>query len=262
MEAGIKKRVTKEGPGKQRMSGVSWRGGATFDFNVLTLNLIVINVHRKLQQIDRIIFSCRDINVIGFMEDEGNHGNDDTRCFILSTLAALQWSRVTCVLCRAAMLVFDRYPLVDGTFFLSPRQHSPACAEVKVEGRTQFLSAVCMSCLEGSGGQPVRCRFCTQPWDGSSLVLGTMYSYDIFAAMPCCSERLKLPETSDPPSSATELLLGLQPCLWLSTLQDGRRPLCETALGLLHPRAVSALQPVAVTIRELSEPPPYAHDRG
>ncbi|GAB1865607.1 Headcase protein isoform X1 [Camponotus japonicus] len=125
------------------------------------------------------------------MEDEGNHGNDDTRCFILSTLAALQWSRVTCVLCRAAMLVFDRYPLVDGTFFLSPRQHSPACAEVKVEGRTQFLSAVCMSCLEGSGGQPVRCRFCTQPWDGSSLVLGTMYSYDIFAAMPCCSERLK-----------------------------------------------------------------------
>lgn len=49
-----------------------------------------------------------------------------------------------------------------------------------------------MSCLEGSGGQPVRCRCCTQPWDGSSLVLGTMYSYDIFAAMPCCTERLKV----------------------------------------------------------------------
>lgn len=69
------------------------------------------------------------------MEDEGNHGNDDTRCFILSTLAALQWSRVTCVLCRNAMLVFDRYPLVDGTFFLSPRQHSAACAEVRVYRR-------------------------------------------------------------------------------------------------------------------------------
>ncbi|XP_015174766.1 PREDICTED: headcase protein isoform X2 [Polistes dominula] len=125
------------------------------------------------------------------MEDEGNHGNDDTRCFILSTLAALQWSRVSCVLCRAAMLVFDRYPLVDGTFFLSPRQHSPACAEVKVEGRIQYLSAVCMSCLEGSGNAPFRCRCCTKKWDGSSLVLGTMYSYDIFAAMPCCTERLK-----------------------------------------------------------------------
>ncbi|OAD54567.1 Headcase protein [Eufriesea mexicana] len=132
------------------------------------------------------------VDTLDTMEDEGNHGNDDTRCFILSTLAALQWSRVSCVLCRAPMLVFDRYPLVDGTFFLSPRQHSSACAEVKVEGRTQFLSAVCMSCLEGSGGQPVRCRCCTQTWDGSSLVLGTMYSYDIFAAMPCCTERLKV----------------------------------------------------------------------
>lgn len=35
-------------------------------------------------------------------------------------------------------------------------------------------------------------RFCAQKWDGSSLVMGTMYSYDIFAAMPCCTERLKV----------------------------------------------------------------------
>lgn len=33
-------------------------------------------------------------------------------------------------------------------------------------------------------------RFCSQKWNGSSLVLGTMYAYDIFAAMPCCPERL------------------------------------------------------------------------
>lgn len=36
------------------------------------------------------------------------------------------------------------------------------------------------------------CRFCAQKWEGSSLVLGTMYAYDIFAAMPCCTERLKV----------------------------------------------------------------------
>lgn len=64
--------------------------------------------------------------------------------------------------------------------------------QVKVEGRTQFLTAVCMACLEGAGGRAIRCRFCTQQWDGSSLVLGTMYSYDIFAAMPCCTERIKV----------------------------------------------------------------------
>ncbi|XP_023245025.1 headcase protein isoform X2 [Copidosoma floridanum] len=132
------------------------------------------------------------------MEDEGNHGNDDTRCFILSTLAALQWPKVSCVLCQVKMLVFDRYPLVDGTFFLSPRKHSISCAEVKVEGRTQYLSAVCMSCLEGNSGTPARCRSCTQLWDGSSLVLGTMYSYDIFAAMPCCTDRLKCNSCQQP----------------------------------------------------------------
>lgn len=45
----------------------------------------------------------------------------------------------------------------------------------------------------------------------------------------------------------------------MPALQGGRRTLCEAAVDLLHPRAVSALQPVAVTIRELSEPPPFAH---
>uniref|UniRef100_A0A6P7F708 Headcase protein n=1 Tax=Diabrotica virgifera virgifera TaxID=50390 RepID=A0A6P7F708_DIAVI len=124
-------------------------------------------------------------------EDEGNHGNDDTRCFILSTLASQGRSKVQCVLCEEQLLVFDRYPLVDGTFFLSPRQHAKSCIEVKVEGRTQFLTVVCMCCLEGVSGRAIVCRFCNQKWDGSSLVLGTMYSYDIFAAMPCCTERIK-----------------------------------------------------------------------
>lgn len=64
------------------------------------------------------------------MEDEGNHGNDETRLFILSSLAQHQRSRVSCILCEEPMLVFDRYPLVDGTFFLSPKQHAKHCIEV------------------------------------------------------------------------------------------------------------------------------------
>lgn len=65
--------------------------------------------------------------------------------------------------------------------------------QVKVEGKTQYLTAVCMGCLEAwAPGRRLRCRYCSTAWDGSSLVLGTMYSYDIFAAMPCCTERLKV----------------------------------------------------------------------
>lgn len=64
------------------------------------------------------------------IEDEGNHGNDETRLFILSSLAQSQMSRVACILCEEKLLVFDRYPLVDGSFFLSPKQHSSGCIEV------------------------------------------------------------------------------------------------------------------------------------
>lgn len=64
------------------------------------------------------------------MEDEGNHGNDETRQFILSSLAQNQKSSISCVLCRDRLLVFDRYPLVDGTFFLSPKQYAKDCIEV------------------------------------------------------------------------------------------------------------------------------------
>ncbi|EDW56471.1 GM18762, partial [Drosophila sechellia] len=64
------------------------------------------------------------------IEDEGNHGNDETRLFILSSLAQSQMSRVACILCEEPLLVFDRYPLVDGSFFLSPKQHSSGCIEV------------------------------------------------------------------------------------------------------------------------------------
>uniref|UniRef100_T1ILC9 Headcase middle domain-containing protein n=1 Tax=Strigamia maritima TaxID=126957 RepID=T1ILC9_STRMM len=62
--------------------------------------------------------------------------------------------------------------------------------KVKLDGRQQYLCAVCMGCLEGWNTM-IRCRYCYGPWDGSSLILGTMYSYDIFAATPCCGERLK-----------------------------------------------------------------------
>lgn len=66
-----------------------------------------------------------------------------------------------------------------------------------MEGRQQYLAAVCMGCLEGwSVG--LRCAYCNTRWNGSALILGTMYSFDIFAAMPCCEGRLKVRVSSDP----------------------------------------------------------------
>ena len=69
---------------------------------------------------------------------------------------------------------------------------------MKHDGRKSYLSAVCMGCLEGWTSR-LQCRNqqCLKLWDGSQLILGTMYSYDIFAAVPCCADRLKVDMADD-----------------------------------------------------------------
>lgn len=137
------------------------------------------------------------------MEDEG--GSDDIRCFILSTLSANKMSRIPCIVCQAMMSVFDRYPLVDGTLFLSPRQHNPGAVQVRIDERPQYLNAVCMTCLEGWQVR-LACRGCGHRWNGRHLILGTMYAYDIFAATPCCEERLRCSNCREPVITADRSL--------------------------------------------------------
>lgn len=122
------------------------------------------------------------------MEEDNVNGNDDVRSFVLSHFSSIRMTSLNCVLCKNEMYVFDRYPLVDGTLFLSPQAYDDQVLRVISEGRLQFINAVCVSCLEG--GTDIRCAACKRKWDGSALLLGTMYSYDIFAAMPCCQKRL------------------------------------------------------------------------
>lgn len=122
------------------------------------------------------------------MEDDALNGTDDVHSFVLNHLSSYRISSLHCVLCKNELCVFDRYPLVDGTLFLSPQAYDNEALQVISDGRLQYINAVCVSCLEG--GNDVRCVACKRKWDGSSLLLGSMYSYDIFAAMPCCQKRL------------------------------------------------------------------------
>lgn len=77
------------------------------------------------------------------MEDEGSYGNDDIRCFILSNLATAKMSKTFCVVCQNAMQIYDRYPLIDGTFFLSPKQYSKAC--IPVSHTRTFSHRICVA---------------------------------------------------------------------------------------------------------------------
>ena len=57
------------------------------------------------------------------LDDDGPHGNDDVRRLLMRRLSAAGVRRFACVACRCALPVYDEFPLVDGTFFLSPKHY-------------------------------------------------------------------------------------------------------------------------------------------
>jgi len=57
------------------------------------------------------------------LDDDGPHGNDDVRRLLMRRLSAAGVRRFACVACRRSLPVYDEFPLVDGTFFLSPRHY-------------------------------------------------------------------------------------------------------------------------------------------
>lgn len=121
------------------------------------------------------------------MEDEGPHGNDETRCFVLTNLSSHKVTEMQCVVCSLRLQVYDKYPLVDGSFFLSPLRYN-STVQVQYDGKSLHLNAVCMHCMYGTFRE-LRCRACRTAWSGRFLLIGTMYAYDVFAAVPCCSYR-------------------------------------------------------------------------
>ncbi len=167
----------------------SGKKGSKFDFFADTAQAAAGNIFRRRS--DFSVFNLlprHQQNAYHIkMEDEGPHGNDETRCFVLTNLSTHQVTNVSCVVCQTQLPVFDKYPLIDGTFFLSPQRYNTDL-QVLFDHRMLYMNSVCMRCL--TGVRELRCRACRTAWQGSMLVIGTMYSYDIFAAMPCCARRL------------------------------------------------------------------------
>ncbi|KAL4649167.1 hypothetical protein GN956_G7662 [Arapaima gigas] len=142
------------------------------------------------------------------MEDDAHAGQgEDLRKFILSALSASHRNMVNCALCHRALPVFEQFPLVDGTLFLSPSRHEEIEYDVPchLQGRLMHLYAVCVDCLEGV--HKIICIKCKSQWDGSWHQLGTMYTYDILAASPCCQARLNCKHCGKP---VIDVRVGMQ----------------------------------------------------
>ena len=182
---------TPPSPAQNRNIGRMGNARSKFDFSETASNSsTAVTIFRKRNDLSafNILPKHKQNSYHIKMEDDTANGNDDVRSFVLNHLSSYKMSSLSCVLCKNEMSVFDHYPLVDGTLFLSPQAYDDQVLRVISEGRLQFINAVCVSCLEG--GTDIRCAACKRKWDGSALLLGTMYSYDIFAAMPCCQKRL------------------------------------------------------------------------
>ena len=161
-------------------------------------------------------------------EDDGPQGDDESKTFVLVNLTAHRATCVRCVLCTCALTVYDRYPLIDGTFFLSPVDHCapavppppesgpptssgpppmPVAYPVQFEGRPMFLHALCVWCMQSSVAFPgllpaahtetapprtrVCCKLCGTAWElGAMLMVGSMYAFDLFSMNVCCTSRL------------------------------------------------------------------------
>ncbi|CAL8116741.1 unnamed protein product [Orchesella dallaii] len=129
------------------------------------------------------------LNNVNIKIDTLGDKSDDIRQFILSTLQQYRMSKVQCCVCKDWMQVYDRCPLIDGTFFMSPRQHHQDSIRVSTpDSHPKFLNAVCMYCCTGLKSA-LCCRWCRVEWSGIDLVIGSCYNYDIFAATICCTER-------------------------------------------------------------------------
>ncbi|XP_028295362.1 headcase protein homolog isoform X2 [Gouania willdenowi] len=142
------------------------------------------------------------------MEDDAQAGQgEELRRFILSALTASQRNMVNCALCHRALPVFEQFPLVDGTLFLSPSRHDEIEYDVPchLQGRLMHLYAICVDCLEGV--HKIVCIKCKSRWDGSWHQLGTMYTYDILAASPCCQARLNCKHCGKP---VVDVCVGMQ----------------------------------------------------
>uniref|UniRef100_A0A0N5AIF7 Headcase domain-containing protein n=1 Tax=Syphacia muris TaxID=451379 RepID=A0A0N5AIF7_9BILA len=118
------------------------------------------------------------------LEDDCPQGGDDVRLSVLKALGTHNYRTIPCVLCLRPLVVYDRYPLVDGTLFLSPVQHSKEPVCMKLDLKYSYLHAICVSCMHTKWS----CARCEKnDWFlGSTLVVGTLYTYDVLSTSLCC----------------------------------------------------------------------------
>ena len=134
------------------------------------------------------------IDAFLFHTNKGPYGNDEIRCFVLSHLSSLKVTNISCILCACDLIVYDRFPLIDGILFISPVDYDThKSVPTPMSNKNQYMYAICLDCLNAKENHEIKCKYCDETWQNRvcfALQIGTLYKYDVVAAFPCCEYRL------------------------------------------------------------------------
>lgn len=150
-------------------------------------NELVFKKRKDLRALKNVLSPERYREVVMKFGD----GGDDSEILktVHKTMKSLNRSHVTCLFCQHESQVFENFPVVDGTLFLTPVRLSQDCIYYMEDKKSEpkYMGYICVSCMEGKN---ISCKDCSKTWFGSFFQIGTLYSYNILSAIPCCDKKM------------------------------------------------------------------------
>jgi len=160
----------------------------------------VFRKRKDLRTLKAVLSSERFREVVLKFGDGGDEGGKEILDSVHRSMKAANIATTRCVFCSGQSQVYENFPIVDGTLFLSPIKLSTECVnfvESSSRSRGRYMCFICVNCLEGKPN-PLRCSPCGAPWNGSFFQIGTLYSYNILAAIPCCQRSVSCKNCTKP----------------------------------------------------------------
>lgn len=149
---------------------------------------------RKDLRVLKSVLSTERFKKVTMMFGDGDEGGREIIESVHKAMRKSKLSTVSCLFCNIDSQVYENFPIVDGTLFLSPKKLSTDCVPFNDSlngiANERHMCFICVGCLEGKPSK-LECSSCLSLWNGSFFQVGTLYSYNILSAIPCCDRRVQ-----------------------------------------------------------------------
>ena len=158
---------------------------------------------RKDLRVLKAVLSTERFRKVTMMFGDGDEGGREIVESVHRAMRSSNTGSVSCLFCNNDSQVYENFPIVDGTLFLSPVKLSKTCVRFDEQHSSNRLDSarhmcfICVGCLEGKP-KKLECSSCLATWNGSFFQVGTLYSYNILSAIPCCEWKVSCKSCSKP----------------------------------------------------------------